>query len=572
MLYTPGITKNLISVGTLTDLHKTLVFRSNGCFIIDNATLRVETFAPRENGKGLYKLTGCTTLVQPEAHLACSHSQATLWHKRLGHFHTKGLQRMARFDAVTGLPPLQFTKHTCTGCQFGKHTRTRMPKSTKFSTSHILQLIHSDVCGPFRTTSLGGHRYFVTFIDDYSRRMWIYFISNKSEVLQKFQHFVHLMETSTGQKVQALRSDNGGEYISHAFSTYCSAKGISREIPPPYTPERNGVAERRNRSLLDITRCMLIDKSLPGYLWAEAVRAAADILNLRSTKQHPDKTPDELFFGKKPTVRHLRVFGSPVFVHIPKVSRSKLAPRSEQCILLSFDISAKAYRCFRPSTRKVFPSRDIRIDETTPPSSSLPNDPIATSQDFSFSAPTSPEESRPSSSPPIPPSSVAQEDNVTSEALPLSPSACSQSPPPSQSPTHADIPQTPSSTLSDSSLDVSPSFPSPLPAKSPLNPQLLSRKITSSPSSVALPRRSERIRQFPKHLHDFAANIQLQPPDDIPEDSPTPVTFKQAQLNPLWRSAIYGRGTQFHPHQQHLVPCAITTQLQSYYFPLGVQN
>ena len=391
VLYTPGITKNLISVGTLTDQHKTLVFRSNGCFIIDNSTLTVEAFAPRENGKGLYRLSGAIGFRQPplttpclsdchvvssqlppdieppartEAYFVCTHSQATLWHKRLGHFHTEGLQRMTRSEAVTGLPSLHFSRHTCTGCQLGKHTRSKLPKISRHSTSRVLELIHFDVCGPFRQQSLGGHRYFVTFIDDFSRRMWIYFLSHKSEVLTKFQNFVHLVESSTGQRVQTIRSDNGGEYTSTAFSKYCLAKGISQELPPPYTPERNGVAERRNRSLLDITRCLLLDKSLPGYLWAEAVKAAADILNLRSTKRHPDKTPEELFFGKKPTVRHLRIFGSPAFVHTPKVSRSKLAPRSEQCILLSFDHTAKAYRCFRPSTRKVFISRDLLIDET----------------------------------------------------------------------------------------------------------------------------------------------------------------------------------------------------------------
>ena len=284
MLYTPGITKNLISVGTLADQHKTLVFRSHGCFILDNASSKVEFFAPRENGHGLYRLSGSSVSTQPETHLLSLHSQATLWHKRLGHFHTKGLQRMTQFDAVRGLPPLQFSRYTCTGCQLGKHTRTKLPKQTRHSTSHILELIHTDVCGPFRVNSLGGHRFFVTFIDDFSRKMWIYFLRTKSEVLQKFQHFVTLMETTTGLRIQTLRSDNGGEYTSQAFKDFCSVKGISRELPPPYTPERNGVAERRNRSLLDITRCLLIDKSLPAFLWAEAVKTAADLLNLRSTK------------------------------------------------------------------------------------------------------------------------------------------------------------------------------------------------------------------------------------------------------------------------------------------------
>lgn len=308
VLYTPGITKNLLSVGTLADQHKTLVFRSNGCFVLDNTTLKVEIFAPRETSKGLYRLLGTQKSVESEVNLLNPNSPATLWHKRLGHFHTKGIQRMIHFEAVKGLPHLHFANQTCSGCQLEKHARTKMPKQATHHASKILELVHSDVCGPFKVNSLGGCRYFVTFIDDFSKKIWIYFLTNKNQVLSKFQHFVHLMKTTTGQVVKTLRTDNGGEYTSKDFSNFCSSKGISRELTPLYTLERNGVAERRNRSLLDITRCLLIDKSLPRHLWEEAVKAAGDILNLCSTKQHPDKTPDELFYGKKPSISHLSLW------------------------------------------------------------------------------------------------------------------------------------------------------------------------------------------------------------------------------------------------------------------------
>jgi len=149
VLYTPGITKNLMSVGTLADQQKTLVFRSHGCFVIDDATFKVEFFAPRENRKGLYKLSGAPTSTKPEANLLYPNSQAALWHKRLGHFHTKGLQRMMHFEAVKGLPPLQFSRHTCSGCQFGKHTHTKLPKQTRNPVT---------VCGvDGRTLSVGFH-------------------------------------------------------------------------------------------------------------------------------------------------------------------------------------------------------------------------------------------------------------------------------------------------------------------------------------------------------------------------------------------------------------------------------
>lgn len=135
--------------------------------------------------------------------------------------------------------------------------------------------------------------------------MWIYFIAQKSQVLEKFRHFVQLVTNLTGEPILTLRTDNGGEYTSKNFQEFCSSKGIARELTPPHTPQRNGVAERRNRSLLDITRCLLLEKSLPGHLWGEAIKAVGDILNLRSTKRYPEKTPNELFSGTKPSISHL---------------------------------------------------------------------------------------------------------------------------------------------------------------------------------------------------------------------------------------------------------------------------
>ena len=507
VLYTPGITKNLLSVGTLTDHNKTLIFRQNGCFVLDNDTLQMEIFAPRETAKGLYRLSGAHTTSGPVVNMIYSNSPATLWHKRLGHFHPKGLQRMFNFGAVKGLPPLHFSNQLCASCHLGKNARKKMPKQTRHHTTQILELIHSDVCGPFRVKSLGGCQYFTTFIDDYSKRVWIYFLRTKSQVLSKFQHFVNQVETATGQRVKALRTDNGGEYTSRDFSDYCSSKGILRELVPPYTPERNGVAERKNRSILDITRCLLLDKILPSHLWGEAVKAAGDILNLRSTKRSPDKTPEELFYGKKPSIDHLRVFGSPVFVHIPKASRSKLAPRSEQCVLLSFDSAAKAYRCYRPSTRQVFISRDVSIDETTststPPATSSPDDlPLN-----DIPAPTHREELL--TQPPLPTTLNAAEDlQPTVPPSPsLPPQLSSSSPPP----------------VDNGDLSTSPPIPTPSP---------------NTPAPPPPPRRSDRIRRFPQHLQEFAAHIQLRHQDLPAEDLTDNITFKQASLNPHWQKAM----------------------------------
>jgi transposase InsO family protein len=152
----------------------------------------------------------------------------------------------------------------------------RMPRGT-FSSSDskskgILDLVHSNLCGSMTVASLSGYLYYVIFIDDYSRKTWIYFLKSKEskEVLDRFQEFKAQIENLTGKKIKTLRSDNGGEYTSKCFSDFCIEAGIKREYIVPYNPQQNGVAERKNRSIVEAAKAMIHDQSLPMFLWVEA--------------------------------------------------------------------------------------------------------------------------------------------------------------------------------------------------------------------------------------------------------------------------------------------------------------
>lgn len=231
----PGNTKILLSVGSLIDHQKTHVFKFGGCFVIDNITLRVEAIACRENNKGLYRLQVDSPDPSPKINSLHLRSQAVLLHKRLRHFHARGMQRMITFKAVRGMPYLQISTQIYSMCQLGKHAKTNIPKEATHHASRILELAHSDVCGPFKISSTGGAKYFVTFVDNFSRKRWIYFISQKSQVLAKCQHFVQLTTNSTAQIIQTLRTYNGREYTLKADQELCSSKGIARELTPPHT-------------------------------------------------------------------------------------------------------------------------------------------------------------------------------------------------------------------------------------------------------------------------------------------------------------------------------------------------
>ena len=172
-----------------------------------------------------------------------------------------------------------------------------------------VELIHSDVCGPMQTESMSGNKYFVTFVDEYSRCCHVYFMKQKSEVLDKFKEFEAIVTNNCDQKIGTLRTDNGGEYVSKEFENYLMSKGIHHELTTPYTPQQNGVAERMNRSLMESARAMLFHACLPNTYWAEAVATAAYTRNRLHTSAVKDQmTPYERWHNRKPDLKHMRVF------------------------------------------------------------------------------------------------------------------------------------------------------------------------------------------------------------------------------------------------------------------------
>ncbi|KAG2854887.1 hypothetical protein PC115_g25913 [Phytophthora cactorum] len=152
-------------------------------------------------------------------------------------------------------------------------------KSSPNRAKQVLEVIHSDVCGPMQTSTFSGKRYFVTFTDDKSHFCVVYLLRNKSEVADKFAEFVAMAETQTGKRVKTLRSDNGGEYTSGAMAKFCKDRGIEQKFTPPYTPQLNGVAERMNRTLVECARCMLEHAGLSKSYWGEAVMTATFLRN-----------------------------------------------------------------------------------------------------------------------------------------------------------------------------------------------------------------------------------------------------------------------------------------------------
>ena len=225
----------------------------------------------------------------------------------------------------------------------------------------------SDVCGRLPTTSRQGYNYFVTFTDDYSRKVFVVGLREKSEVLQNFKELLARLELQTGQKLKVIRTDGGGEYTGKQFESYLKERGTHHEITTLNTPQQNGMAERLNRTLLEKARTMLSDAKLPKGYWFDALEYAVTLRNVSPMWALTDMMPEEAWSGNKPDISHLRIFGCRAFMHVLKEHRHKLASRSMECTFLRYAHNYSAYRLVHRRSQCIFESRDVVFNEVRQP-------------------------------------------------------------------------------------------------------------------------------------------------------------------------------------------------------------
>lgn len=292
MCYMCDIVANLLSVGEIVKNDNVIIFSKNGCKVYDSSRKVIATGSLVNNMFKLDKVQSSNFVV--ENGFACvntathtkSMTDAILLHRRLGHASFSNKIFLKAFgQKVKDLK--------CVTCIKGKQTKLPFPSGNN-RTTRILELVHSDVCGPMSVNSIGGKRYFVTFIDDFSRKCFVYVIAQKNQVLKCFKDFKLLVEGQCELKIKTLRSDNGGEYINDNFDKFLLDNGIIHQKSTAYSPQQNGLAERMNRTLIEKVRCMLIDATLTLGFWAEAVQTAAFIINNIPCKGINNESPEDL--------------------------------------------------------------------------------------------------------------------------------------------------------------------------------------------------------------------------------------------------------------------------------------
>ena len=266
------------------------------------------------------------------------------------------------FDSSTAAIP-----NTCHGCELGKSTRKPFSGSGK-KTSRIFEVVHSDLAFPKQTKSIQGSAYFATFIDDHSRQAVVYFLRSKDQFVSALEKYLAWGETQTSQKLKALHSDRGGEYVAGTVIKMLEEKGIERHLTMPGSPQQNGKAERFNRTIMDKAMAMVHAAGLTAGFWEYAVNAAVHIYNRTPTRTLGWRTPFELWnSGQIPDVSHLRIFGCLGYMHVPGDKRHKLDAKAIEVVLVGYEPGSKGYRMWDRNTHSLRLSRDVTFDESVFP-------------------------------------------------------------------------------------------------------------------------------------------------------------------------------------------------------------
>jgi hypothetical protein len=331
VLHVPKLSVNLISVYQMENsgTGKKVLFTPNSMDIYDMQTNSRVTTGEVNHRSRLYTFS---EFIEPDFSLQLTHADESsrIWHKRFGHLNFRYMQQLSKNILVDGLLDILFSKGVCEGCVLKKHPQEKFVKGNSQRASTPLDLIQSDLMGPFPHPSINKVRFFLIFVDDFSHFTWIYFLRQKSEVFQHLKYFKALVETQFGNKIKVLQNDNGGEYVNHDIHNIFHEAGIQLQHIVPYIPQQNGVAKRKNRSLKEMASCMLHAKSLPQRLWAEALKCETSIQNRSPHRSIKDKTPYKAWSSLKPKVAHFHIFGSRAWAQIPSKKRKVLDPQSTE--------------------------------------------------------------------------------------------------------------------------------------------------------------------------------------------------------------------------------------------------
>ena len=352
----PKLTHNLLFVGQLTELGFSLTFSSTSV-VMQNSQMG-QIIGTARKVRRLFELIFLhlqSSRLSASVVSGQSTSSLALWHSRLGHVSISKVKQLISKGLLGSVSNKSFD---CMPCQFGKQTVLPFHNRVSHALSSF-DLIHFDVWGPSPISTPSGSRYFVIFVDDFSRYTWIYLFKNRSKLYQIYRDFTKMIETRFSKPIKVFRFDNAQEYKAHEFTSILHQFGIVPHCSYADISQQNGRAERKLRHILNVVRATTISASIPSQFLGEASLTALYTINRCPSPIVQNQTPYDMLFGSSPSYDLLRVFGCVCFVLLHDHERNKLQPRSCLCCFLRYRIGKKGYRCYDPISKHLRVSRHV---------------------------------------------------------------------------------------------------------------------------------------------------------------------------------------------------------------------
>ena len=346
-------------------------YNKKACYILKPSVVIPKDWivvkAPRKSNTYQLDMNSVTsTLSNTCLFTKASEKDSISWHRRMGHVNFQKMNFLIRNNLVEGVPSQSFhISDCCYPCNKGKqHKLSHLPKKVN-SIETPLELLHMDLFGPVHVRSVGGKSYSLVVTDDFSRFSWVFFLGTKSETAEILKKLFVKLETKYNRKIRFIRSDNGTKFKNHNMEEFCTQHGITHQFSAAYTPQQNGVAERKNRTLIECARTMLADSHLPITCGAEAVNTACYTLNRVLIVKKKNKTCYQLLKGRKPNLQHLEPFGAPCTYL--KISSPKFEPKSVDGIFLGYSSNSTNKGVLHLDSRIVEEAYNVKVCRFTDP-------------------------------------------------------------------------------------------------------------------------------------------------------------------------------------------------------------
>ncbi|GJX71902.1 retrovirus-related pol polyprotein from transposon TNT 1-94 [Tanacetum coccineum] len=343
--YVEGLNHNLFSVGQFCDADLEVAFQKSTCFVRD---LQGNDLLTGNRGSNLYTISlQETTSSTPICLMAkASPTQAWLWHRRLSHLNFDYINLLSKKDVVIGLPKLKYVKdQLCSSCEVSKAKRSSFKTKAVPSSKGRLNLLHMDLCGPMRVASINGKKYIL------------------DEIPEVLKDFLTMIQRNLQALVIFVRTDRGTEFLNKTLNAFFKEEGIKHQTSTPRIPEQNSVVERRNCTLVEDARTMVLASKLPLFFWAEAIATACYTQNRSIIISTHKKTAYHIINDRKPSIKHLHIFGCTCYLTRDGENLDKIKEKGDPCILVGYSTQSKGYHVYNKRTWLIVESIHLRFDE-----------------------------------------------------------------------------------------------------------------------------------------------------------------------------------------------------------------